>query len=120
MPSMFKQIPVRVQLQGTKFPEESKNFQILEVETIDKLKDLEPAHPYSMFIKLVYMRGQGIKLKDTGRSNWVSRILLDAAFCAPHPGTRTLKNFDDVSGFRDILSKHSSTKEVVQAILQKS
>ena len=128
MPKLHRKIPVRVNISHAKNPGPGENLYVLEVERMEPLPHLGPAHFLAMFIILLYMKGQGVVLKDTGTSNWGLRwsltglaemVLLDAGSWKPDvPGP--LKSLKEVSGFRDMLNPLPKVRNAIERILREA
>ena len=127
MPKLHKRIPLRLVLEKSRFTP-AENLCALEVERCKALPALLPEHLLCMITILVFMRAQGIVLKDTGYSNWGLRyslsgfpelILLDGGSWQPAEPA-PIKSLKEVSGFRDVLTDHAAVRNAVTRIFQES
>ena len=66
MPKLHKRIPLKLVLEKGRFTPPGENLVALEVERCKALPALLPEHLLCMITILVFMRAQGIVLKDTG------------------------------------------------------
>ena len=128
MPKLHKRIPLKLVLEKGRFTPPGENLVALEVERCKALPALLPEHLLCMITILVFMRAQGIVLKDTGYSNWGLRyslsgfpelILLDGGSWQPAEPA-PIKSLKEVSGFRDVLTDHASVRTAITRIFQES
>ena len=128
MPKLHKRIPLRLVLEKGRFTPPAENLCALEVERCKALPALLPEHLLCVITILVFMRAQGIVLKDTGYSNWGLRyslsgfpelILLDGGSWQPAEPA-PIKSLKEVSGFRDVLTDHAAVRNAITRIFQES
>ena len=127
MPKLHKRIPLRLVLEKSGFTP-AENLCALEVERCKALPALLPEHLLCMITILVFMRAQGVVLKDTGYSNFGLRyslsgfpelILLDGGSWQPAEPA-PIKSLKEVSGFRDVLTDHAAVRNAITRIFQES
>ena len=123
MPKLHKRIPLKLVLEKGRFTPPGENLVALEVERCKALPALLPEHLLCMITILVFMRAQGIVLKDTGYSNWGLRLLplrlpgIDGGSWQPAEPA-PIKSLKEVSGFRDVLTDHASVRTAITRIFQ--
>ena len=120
--------PLKLVMEKGRFTPPGENLVVLEVERCKALPALLPEHLLCRITILVFMRAQGIVLKDTGYSNWGLRyslsgfpelILLDGGSWQPAEPA-PIKSLKEVSGFRDVLTDHASVRTAITRIFQES
>ena len=123
MPRLHKEIPIRVEIEGSKHPEKKKegakppNFGGKDGRTP---KDLQHVCHLGVHERAGHQAQRHRPKQRGARRNIQKRqevVLLDAASWTPQrPGP--LKNLDEVSGCKDILNRHGAVKKVIQEFLQ--